>query len=267
MRIILITNTSNEAYALEASLLNHGITLSAVIRHALKKQQKSFLAIQFDRLRGLVSRLLSMNSAERAALKYEHRCFLETKANMESYLETIEVKKGSTPKYSILEVENLNSEEVESTIKSEQPTLCVVWGTGILRKKILNAADHFVNAHSSLLPAYRGTRSEFWQCYHQEYDAVGVTFHLISRGVDTGDIMEQFPLSEEVFREPHHLRAANTRLVLEKYPAVIKSMILENRFTGTPQIIPNASVTYKFADVTREKILELYMRILKQQRK
>jgi methionyl-tRNA formyltransferase len=47
-----------------------------------------------------------------------------------------------------------------------------------------------LNAHPSLLPAYRGPNPLFWAYYHQEPTA-GITIHFIDVGEDTGDIVKQ----------------------------------------------------------------------------
>lgn len=53
-----------------------------------------------------------------------------------------------------------------------------------------------LNIHPSLLPLYRGPLPVFWTFFNQE-TVSGVTLHLIDKGEDTGDIIEQkeLPLS------------------------------------------------------------------------
>lgn len=47
-----------------------------------------------------------------------------------------------------------------------------------------------LNAHSSLLPKYRGTNPSYWVIRNQE-KVGGVTIHYIDKGMDTGSILEQ----------------------------------------------------------------------------
>ena len=50
-----------------------------------------------------------------------------------------------------------------------------------------------INRHLSLLPAYRGAWPIFWQFANRE-PRVGVTIHMVDRGLDTGDIVTQAEL-------------------------------------------------------------------------
>ena len=49
-----------------------------------------------------------------------------------------------------------------------------------------------LNVHSSLLPKYRGLDGLFWALVHGE-EEVGVTVHVMSEGIDEGDIVAQEP--------------------------------------------------------------------------
>lgn len=61
----------------------------------------------------------------------------------------------------------------------------------LLREPLLSTPRlGIVNRHLSLLPAYRGAWPIFWQFAMRE-PQVGVTIHLVDRGLDTGDILAQ----------------------------------------------------------------------------
>ena len=49
----------------------------------------------------------------------------------------------------------------------------------------------YINVHGSLLPKYRGLHSTFWAIMNDE-KKLGVTFHLVDKYMDSGDILEQY---------------------------------------------------------------------------
>jgi folate-dependent phosphoribosylglycinamide formyltransferase PurN len=117
-----------------------------------------------------------------------------------------------------------------------------------------------INAHTSILPEYRGSRSEFWQCYNEDYRNVGITIHFIDKGIDTGKILFQKQQQVGDNPDPNFLRAQNTLTTLENYVQVVQSVI-----AGTAQPIQQGTgttPTYRFRDITLEKRLKLYKRIL-----
>jgi folate-dependent phosphoribosylglycinamide formyltransferase PurN len=61
----------------------------------------------------------------------------------------------------------------------------------LLREPLLTTPRFgVINRHLSLLPAYRGAWPIFWQFAMRERE-VGVTIHLVDRGLDTGEILAQ----------------------------------------------------------------------------
>jgi folate-dependent phosphoribosylglycinamide formyltransferase PurN len=61
----------------------------------------------------------------------------------------------------------------------------------LLREPLLNTPRlGVINRHLSLLPAYRGAWPIFWQFALRERE-VGVTIHMVDRGIDTGAILAQ----------------------------------------------------------------------------
>ena len=46
-----------------------------------------------------------------------------------------------------------------------------------------------INVHRGIAPAYRGQRTIFWSLYFADFDHIGITVHLVDRGIDTGPIL------------------------------------------------------------------------------
>ena len=109
------------------------------------------------------------------------------------------------------------------------------------------------NIHFSLLPQYKGMYTSAIPILNDE-EYVGVTFHKIDRGIDTGDIIAQkkFELKEiYTSRDLYAQYISNgTQLVLEHIEAVI-----ENHVYAVPQSRSNSSYYSKaYIDYTDLKI-------------
>lgn len=142
---------------------------------------------------------------------------------------------------------------------SLSPDLTLVYGTSILRKAILEIPRlGTLNAHSSMLPHYRGVFSEFWQVLHGRLDTAGVTIHFVNQGVDRGDIVSQHPTDATPGIDPFRLRVRNVATTVREYPAAA-SRVLSGRASPSRQIeldLPD----YRSRDLTLEKRAELLRR-------
>jgi folate-dependent phosphoribosylglycinamide formyltransferase PurN len=166
----------------------------------------------------------------------------------------------SFPDVRTLYTDSVNSDAGFEFLQNERPDLTVAFATGILKKRTFDAARlGTVNAHTSLLPDYRGFWPEFWQIYDRAYAKTGITIHFIDEGLDTGDIVfrEHVPATDDT--DPFLLRTFNTLEILRTYPRVIKN-ILSGTFSRKPQATSSTPV-YRFKDVTVEKKRELFRRL------
>ncbi len=89
-------------------------------------------------------------------------------------------------------VADINHASVQSQLQSLRVEFLVVCVCkNILRSPLLSLPGfRAVNVHPSLLPKYRGPAPTFWMRYHGE-TRTGVTLHLITPGIDDGDILAQ----------------------------------------------------------------------------
>ena len=90
----------------------------------------------------------------------------------------------------VLQYERIRNAEAIEELKSYQPDIMVTAAYGqILSKENLEIAPlGVVNAHASLLPAYRGPAPVNWCLINGEKET-GVTIMHTDTGVDTGDII------------------------------------------------------------------------------
>ncbi len=164
------------------------------------------------------------------------------------------------PKTQTLFTDDLNSDMAYQFLQREAPDLVVTFATGLLKKRTFESGRlGTLNAHTALLPDYRGAWPEFWQMYDQAYTKTGITIHFIDEGVDTGDIVhrQHVPVSEDT--DPFVLRTLNTMQIVRDYPRVIQK-VLSGTNLRSPQTA-STTPTYRHRDVTVEKKRELFQRL------
>lgn len=65
-----------------------------------------------------------------------------------------------------------------------------VYGTGLIKPPLLDRfGGRMLNMHLGLSPYYRGTATNFYPLLNNEPEFVGATIHMISAGIDSGDII------------------------------------------------------------------------------
>ena len=255
-KLVFISNTSDEAKALAAGMVQEGITFEQIIWVSEKEPSK---------VKNVTSRVISFVKRQfhqrhvKSILDFEQDCQKVANLELMKFLGTCDFPTiDDQPQ---LMVESIRSTILLDTLTKMSPDFCIVYGTGIIKNSLLNTAKVcFINAHCSLLPEYRGTRSEFWQCYNQDYENVGVTFHEIDSGIDTGRILNQEKTTDLIIHEPYWLRMKNTISIIKNYPIVVKKLLANELDIKTQEENPR-SQPYKFSDITFEKRLKLYERI------
>ncbi len=168
---------------------------------------------------------------------------------------------ASWPPVDILETPRVNNGDAVAWCRRRRPDLILVYGTSILKQPMIRLPRLGVlNAHSSILPHFRGVFSEFWQVLQGDFDHVGVTVHCIDPGVDTGDVVLQArsPVDGENV-DPYTLRCRNAATTLEIYPRAARA-VLSGEETRQAQAASPAP-TYRSRDLTFERRLELWRRL------
>lgn len=84
----------------------------------------------------------------------------------------------------------VNSPVFASTLRELSPDILIMSACPILKALIFDVPRlGTINVHRGIAPTYRGERTIFWPLYFREYEHIGVTLHLIDRGIDTGPIL------------------------------------------------------------------------------
>ena len=140
---------------------------------------------------------------QNAVLKLENELNKET-LYIEKFLSDNKINSRSVKnlckRYKIpcLTVNNLNHKKSFIFLSTISVDIIVYAGGGILRKKIINIPKYgVINAHSGYLPFFRGMNVIEWSLLYNVAPTVSV--HMISSGIDTGDILylEQVPFNKD----------------------------------------------------------------------
>jgi folate-dependent phosphoribosylglycinamide formyltransferase PurN len=266
-RIVLLTSDQPVARVLADRLANTtGLTL--IVQQVdtgarpYSKWSNRVRSVVGDRMVDRLMHRVRLTPEMRRLLAFEER--LANKAD-HYFMESASTQglRAEWPEVERVETTDLNTAETIQRIRDARPDVLVVYGTKILKAPLLAVPTKgTLNAHTSLLPAYRGTRSEFWQCLNNDPTSAGITIHLVDTGVDTGQILYQKPAETGWPTDPFHLRALNNLMVVEHYPWVIEHFVQGDlRPTVQPQ---SEGHTYRLREHTREKRLELMRRLEKE---
>jgi len=94
-------------------------------------------------------------------------------------------------KSKIVNTTNINSNSVIELLTQNPSNLCIVMGTSILKKKIIDVCkSEIINIHGGYLPYYRGNNCIYFAYLNDDWARIANTIHFIDTGIDTGDIIE-----------------------------------------------------------------------------
>lgn len=112
----------------------------------------------------------------------------------------------------------------------EEPEMTLVVSAGntyLIPKAVVEKSNlMIVNWHNALLPRHRGRNAEAWSIY--QGDAVaGVTWHRLTEGVDTGDIIAQEKISLDDTETALKLFQKQCDLGLQMFESILEPLLLD----------------------------------------
>ena len=126
-----------------------------------------------------------------------------------------------------------------SDLKEMNTDLVVYAGGGILRKKFIRTPNiGILNAHSGHLPFFRGMNVIEWSLLYNKKPTV--TVHMISEGIDTGDILfhKSIPIKKDntildIRGEAVVAEVESLIHVISNFDEIYKKRISQNEYSGT----------------------------------
>lgn len=100
-----------------------------------------------------------------------------------------------------LRMGDLSSIPLTTLSRALDSEIHIVFGASYIRGNLVDELinSRAINIHMGISPFYRGSSTNFWAAYDGRYDLVGATLHLLSKGLDSGDILyHALPKSQAV---------------------------------------------------------------------
>jgi methionyl-tRNA formyltransferase len=125
------------------------------------------------------------------------------------------------------------SNEIEYLYSLNLDWIFLTWWPHLIKQEIIDIPRHgVINTHNSLLPFNRGVHPNFWAIVEEkEY---GVSMHLVTKGIDDGDIISQVKIPYDWTINGGQLYELGMR-ALEKLFEDTYPKIRNNKFTKKPQ--------------------------------
>ena len=100
-----------------------------------------------------------------------------------------------------------------------KPDVCVSFGTGILREKILNIPSMgTINIHRGIIEKYRGLDSDLWAILNEDFESIGTTVHIVDSMLDTGPVISQkrynLKKDDKIFHIQYYTTVISTDLLI-----------------------------------------------------
>lgn len=133
-------------------------------------------------------------------------------------------------------VDNINQEEVTSTLNSFSPDVLISFGTGKIKGAIISRfAGKIINLHGGDPEAYRGLDSHLWAIYHNDWGNLITTLHILNSKLDDGEIIQKKSLDISKITDLFQLRSINTQACLELTISALNSYGKLNLFVKSKQ--------------------------------
>ena len=131
---------------------------------------------------------------------------------------------------------SLNTPEALSCLQAARPDILVAFGTGILKKPVLQVqAEKIFNLHGGDPEVYRGLDTHLWAIYERRFSGLVTTLHRMDVGIDTGEVVERVSLPIEKNMELFELRAMNTEVCLQMTLRMTQKLAADGEILSIPQ--------------------------------
>ncbi len=146
----------------------------------------------------------------------------------------------------------LSSIDCFKMLKDYEPDLIIVFGTSIIKGKIIKYfKDKILNVHLGLSPYYRGSGTNIFPLINNEPEFVGASIIFLDKGVDTGKIIHQIRAK---FKPNDDVHQIGNRLIKEMFTVFKKIIINFEKIKFIKEINTKNIKYYKKKDFTEESV-------------
>ena len=135
----------------------------------------------------------------------------------------------------LLSLENKELEKCSLNFLSDflNSDIFIVFGSSFIKKDLVNfLIDHkALNIHLGISPYYKGTDCNFWALFDNNPHLVGATIHLLSKGLDSGQIL--YHALSEIKEDPFIYTMSAVKSAFESIAQKIENKTI---FEHTPEI-------------------------------
>jgi len=169
----------------------------------------------------------------------------------------------------VLKEGDLNSLDLSVLEPALSSDYYIVFGASYIKGDLIDflVKNRAINIHMGVSPYYRGSSCNFWALYDRRPEMVGATIHLLSRGLDSGDILfHAFPPTEATdafLLGMKAVKSAHDGLVnyiasgqIEKMTAVPQDKTKEIRYTYNQDFTDEVTKSYLDNMLSKEYIFE-----------
>jgi methionyl-tRNA formyltransferase len=136
----------------------------------------------------------------------------------------------------MIEVHSVNSKHLVKYIKSLNPDLGILFGTGLVKPYIFDIPKYgTINIHRGAIGEYRGIDSDLWALYNKKFDKINVTIHYVDEKLDTGDVLDEQNCPFDMIQELHEIRYYTTCLATEMMLTLLGKFQSGGRLKGVKQ--------------------------------
>ena len=91
----------------------------------------------------------------------------------------------------VIKMGDLNNLKIDILNKSLKSDLFIVFGSSFIKGNLVDflVDKKTINIHMGVSPYYRGSSCNFWAMKNSDFDLVGSTIHMLSKGLDSGDML------------------------------------------------------------------------------
>ena len=142
-------------------------------------------------------------------------------------------KKNKNIKLLSLENKELEKCSLNSLSDFLNSDIFIIFGSSFIKKDLVNfLIDHkALNIHLGISPYYRGTDCNFWALFDNNPHLVGATIHLLSKGLDSGQIL--YHALSEIKEDPFIYTMSAVKSAFESIAQKIENKTI---FEHTPEI-------------------------------
>jgi phosphoribosylglycinamide formyltransferase-1 len=167
-----------------------------------------------------------------------------------------DIKKKNIKKKYVKSQKYYSSLNFLKTIKNLRPDLIIVFGSSIIKGKILQLyKNKIINLHLGLSPYYRGSGTNYFALVNNKPELFGSTILFMDEGIDTGKIIHQ--IRPKMLPEDNIHNIGN-RLIIDSTIA-LKKIILNIKKLKNININYKSNLfeVYKRKDFTESSLIKL----------